>query len=232
MFLWELNKRFPQVVSSPTYLFPLSRYYFQVEGKLSEESLIMWSKEFCSTDKNFLDIGAHTGTYTLTLAPHCKHVYAFEPQKFTYYGLCGGIALSNYQNVTAYNTAIGSNSQRGKMTLKVISPDGGGSSILPLSTHENPMASETVDVKSLDEDFSIDDIGFIKIDVEGNESYVLEGAKNTLARSNFPPIIFEYQEFPQYQEVNGNLKRVIRELGYDTQPISGYENLMVLATRK
>jgi FkbM family methyltransferase len=232
MFLWELSKRFPQVVSSPTYLFPLSRYYFQVEGKLSEESLILWSKEFCSVDKNFLDIGAHTGTYTLSLAPHCNHVYAFEPQKFTYYGLCGGIALSNYQNVTAYNTALGSSPQRGKMTLKIISHDGGGSSILPLSTHENPMASETVDVKSLDEDFTIDNIGFVKIDVEGNESYVLEGAKNTLARSNFPPIIFEYQEFPQYQEVNSNLKKVIRELGYDTQPISGYENLMVLATRK
>jgi len=232
MFLWELSKRFPQVVSSPTYLFPLSRYYFQVEGKLSEESLILWSKEFCSADKNFLDIGAHTGTYTLSLAPHCNHVYAFEPQKFTYYGLCGGIALSNYQNVTAYNTALGSSPQRGKMTLKIISHDGGGSSILPLSTHENPMASETVDVKSLDEDFTIDNIGFVKIDVEGNESYVLEGAKNTLARSNFPPIIFEYQEFPQYQEVNSNLKKVIRELGYDTQPISGYENLMVLATRK
>ena len=67
-----------------------------------------------------LDIGAHTGTYTVSLAQYCNHVYAFEPQKMTYYALCGSIALSNLTNVTCLNVGLGSNEQVGKQTLNII----------------------------------------------------------------------------------------------------------------
>jgi hypothetical protein len=55
---------------------------------LFEANLIEWSKQFCRQDRWFLDIGAHTGTYALALAPLCGGVVAFEPQRSTFYALC------------------------------------------------------------------------------------------------------------------------------------------------
>ena len=49
------------------------------ERGLFEAGLIEWCKQFCKPDKIMLDIGAHTGTYALSLASKSKNVYAFEP---------------------------------------------------------------------------------------------------------------------------------------------------------
>ena len=57
--------------------------YYATHG-LFESNLIEWCKQFCSKDKVFLDIGAHSGTYTISLSAYCKEVYSFEPQKMTY----------------------------------------------------------------------------------------------------------------------------------------------------
>lgn len=76
-----------------------------------------------------LDIGAHSGTYTISLAENCKNVYSFEPQKMTFYSLCGSIALSNIKNVTCINTGLGSEEQVGIQKLNIISLDGGGSTL-------------------------------------------------------------------------------------------------------
>lgn len=91
-----------------------------------EKNLIEWCKQFCKKDQNILDIGAHSGTYTISLADYCKNVYAFEPQKMTFYSLCGSIALSNITNTTCLNYGLGSSEQVGKQILKIISADGGG----------------------------------------------------------------------------------------------------------
>jgi hypothetical protein len=52
--------------------------YYKEYG-LYEKYLIDWTKQFCNKNQNMLDIGAHSGTYTVSLADCCKHVYAFEP---------------------------------------------------------------------------------------------------------------------------------------------------------
>ncbi len=64
-----------------------------------EKELMEWCKQLCSKDKIMLDIGPHTATYSISLAEHCKTVYAFEPQRMIYYSLCGGVALSNIKKV-------------------------------------------------------------------------------------------------------------------------------------
>ena len=80
-----------------------------------------WAKCLCSKNKNMLDIGAHSGTYTISLAEHCNHVYAFEPQKMTYYSLCGSVVLSNITNATCINFGLGSQEQTGTQILNIIS---------------------------------------------------------------------------------------------------------------
>ncbi len=83
------------------------REYFAKSGGAPEFALIRWALQFLpSAGHTFLDVGAHVGTWSLLFAQQCRHVHAFEPQRSTFHRLCGGIALSGAQNVTAHRLAL------------------------------------------------------------------------------------------------------------------------------
>jgi FkbM family methyltransferase len=170
------------------FLLPEVNIDYYAKYGLFESQLIDWCKQFCKKSRVFLDIGAHTGTYTISLAEHCSEVYSFEPQRSTFYALCGGVALSNLKNVICCNVGLGSPSQTGTRTLHIVSADGGGSTI-----HEpadGVLKTETIEIRTLDS-YGIKNVGFIKMDVEENELFVLQGAAQTLAQSDYPAIVFE-----------------------------------------
>ena len=163
--------------------------YYWKKG-LFECQLIEWSKQFCNNNKTFLDIGAHTGTYAISLSSNAKDVVAFEPQRSTYYALCGSVAVSGLSSkIICHNCGLGSEEQVGKQTLKIVSNDGGGSSLSP-AENERVLREETIEVRTLDS-FELRNVGFIKMDVENNELNVLRGALDTLRESNYPSILFE-----------------------------------------
>lgn len=210
-------------INSASYILPEPNMAYYIQNGLFEKHLIEWSKQFCRKDKNMLDIGAHSGTYTVSLAQHCNHIYSFEPQKMTYYSLCGSVALSNIKNVTCLNIGLGSQEQVGTKLLNIVSLDGGGSS-LHSNNHNTILASEEIEIKTLDS-LNITNIGFIKIDVEENELDVLRFAQNTLKNSNYPKILFESNN------KNNELFSFLRELQYNIVELNGSCN-MFLASNK
>ena len=199
------------------YILPQNNLTYYTEKGLFENQLIEWCKQFCSPEKVFLDIGAHTGTYALSLSSRSKHVYAFEPQKMTYYGLCGSVALSNLDNITCLHFGLGSEEQSGKNILKIVSNDGGGSS---LHAEGNILREEEIEIRRLD-DLNIQDIGFIKMDVENNELFVLQGGVETLKQSNYPKILFESNQ------ENNELFHFVKDLGYTIVQINGVYNMFL-----
>jgi FkbM family methyltransferase len=170
------------------FLLPEVNIDYYAKYGLFECQLIEWCKQFCKSDKVFLDVGAHTGTYSISLAKHCSEVYSFEPQRMTYYALCGGVALSNIRNIVCCNVGLGSDRQIGHQTLNIVSRDGGGSTIHQPA--DNVLRTETIEIRTLDS-YQLNNIGFIKMDVEENELFVLQGGLQTLERSGYPPIVFE-----------------------------------------
>jgi len=203
-----------------TYILPHVNMDYYMKHGLFENQLIEWTKQLCSKDKIILDIGAHSGTYAITLADLCEHVYCFEPQKMTYYALCGSMALSNKQNVTCFQIGLGSEEQVGTLSLKVVSDDGGGSSI---HAEHGIIREEKIEIKTLDS-YGFENIGLIKMDVEENELNVLLGATETLKRSNYPKILFESNP-----NNTRNRKELFdyftKTLKYRIIEISGYENM-------
>jgi len=198
------------------HILPQINIAYYAQHGLFECQLIEWCKQFCAKDKNFLDIGAHSGTYSISLSAQCQQVYSFEPQKMTYYSLCGSVALSGMENITCYQYGLGSPEQVGKQTLKIVSNDGGGSS---LHSTSGILREEIIEVKTLD-DFAFSDIGFIKMDVEENELFVLKGALETLKRNNYPTILFE----SNFENVE--LFDYIKEIGYSAIiPVGGCQNM-------
>lgn len=189
--------------------------YYSTRG-LFESQLIDWCKQYCSKNSLFLDIGAHSGTYAISLASVCKEVHAFEPQKMTYYSLCGSVALSGHENIDCHKMALGSADQVGIRSLKIVSHDGGGSS---LHSTTGILREEEIEVFTLDY-FNFSNVGFIKMDVEENELFVLQGALETLRRSNFPPILFESNTGE-----NHGLFSYLHGLGYKTIPVGGCNNM-------
>jgi FkbM family methyltransferase len=201
------------------YILPKNLLEYYVSNGLFEKELIEWCKEFCSKDKNMLDIGAHTGTYSISLAQYCNTVYAFEPQRMIYYSLCGSVALSNIRNVHCKNVGLGSHDQVGTLKINGISLDGGGATI-----HEPPhkamiLYQEDIEIITLDS-LNLYNIGFIKIDVENNELQVLQGAIQTLERSNYPKILFEMNE------TNNDLIQFLNDLHYKIIRVS-YNNMFL-----
>lgn len=208
-----------------TYLMPSVNHTYYAERGLFENNLIEWCKQFCKKDALFLDIGAHTGSYAITLAPYSAKVMAFEPQKMTYYALCGGVALSGATNVDCLKLGLGNQSQIGSKTLHIVSNDGGGST-LHAPTSDKVLNSETIEIKTLDSLGIQEKISFIKMDVEENELQVLQGGMETIVQSGYPKILFESNS-----QTNTALFDYLREiLGYQIVKVSGFFN-MYLAER-
>lgn len=198
-----------------------------------EKELIKWCEQFMTLDGDFIDIGAHSGTYALSLAPHCRHVFAFEAQRMTYYQLCGGISLNHYKNVFPIHCALGS--EVSTMTLNITSKDGGGSTLdasIPSNQKLSLLDQETCNVKPLDLFFDSgiisNKIKLIKIDVEGWELNVLKGATKTLKSNNYPPILFEAWPDEFYKTQKQNLFQYIStQLPYKIQPAPHSNNMFI-----
>jgi FkbM family methyltransferase len=193
--------------------------YYYKKG-LFECQLIEWAKQFGgSSDKIFLDIGAHTGTYAISMSAHFQQVVAFEPQRSTYYALCGSVALSGLSDrITCHPFGLGSEDQVGDQSLKIVSVDGGGSSLAP-SEHERVLREERIEIRTLDS-LNMKNIGFIKMDVENNELNVLRGGLNTLLESGYPNILFESNG--DNPTLFGFLKEALH---YKIIPVRGVSNM-------
>ena len=210
-------------VKDKVYILPKNNANYYISNGLFEKNLIEWCKQFCKKDQNILDIGAHSGTYSISLAEYCNKVYAFEPQQMTYYSLCGSVALSNIKNVNCLNYGLGTIEQVGKQILNIVSLDGGGSTLHKDNEH-NILCTEEIEMRTLDS-FNIDNISFIKMDVENNELQVLLASENTLKRSNYPKILFEMNQ------TNTQLLQFLENLNYNIVQVGGCNN-MFLAVNK
>lgn len=235
-----------QIINPASYagtvlLYPEESIDIHYNNAILEGSLIEWCKEFCSKDGIFLDIGAHTGTYSVCLSEHCHSVYAFEPQERTYYALCGSVVMSNRQNIRCLKLGLGSPYQIVNLggrspyqvikssILKVQNEDGGNSTIVDDIDPDKVIRTEEIEMTTLDSFFNgrkLDaPIQFIKIDVENNELDVLQGAVKTLESNGFPKIVFEGNSNPEKQrELIDYLENILK---YRVVPISGYPHMFL-----
>jgi FkbM family methyltransferase len=161
-----------------------------------ERNYIDWviSNNFIKADKNVIDIGAHIGFYTIAFAEKAKHVYSFEcsPKSFNY--LCGNIALNNKDyKVTKYNCALTNETQKDKnVNYYIRDPNDGGGNGISKFLYDEVKNTPFIEVpaKTLDS-FNLTNVNFIKIDVEGHEKEVLQGAVKTIIENDYPKIFFE-----------------------------------------
>jgi len=199
---------------------------------IPEYEIIKWAKQFGDKTKRFIDCGAHMGTYSLLLADEFKHVEAFEAQRRTYFQLCGNIFMFDKTNVSPYHAAVTDEEGGNEIVeLFIVSEDGGGSTILPLPENQPVLATEYIDTCYID-NFEWNDIGLIKLDVEGNELAVLRGAHDTIIDSGYPPIIFESNSHAWNVKHKSKLFNYLQvKFGYSIGEIKPFNNMFIAAIK-
>lgn len=155
----------------------------------SMESEINLLREAIRPGATVLDIGACFGSHTIPIShfvgPTGK-VFAYEPERRNFCCLCGNVASNNLNNVFCYHQAIGGGST--VVRVPELNPDTttnyGGVNLYGDYSQSltYPLAMVAIDHLNL---IACD---LIKIDVEGMEIDVIEGAKGTI--NDFRPIIY------------------------------------------
>jgi len=152
------------------------------------------------------DIGANIGNHSVYFSKYFKSIQAFEPNTFTYDLLSFNLKWT--KNVTPHNFGFGNT--KGILTLVEDITNYGGSSIVM----DNTKTSDSIEVQieRLD-DFSFEgELSFIKIDVEGFESKVIQGAKAML-KKHYPVVVFEQHEDDFYNNTSPTIE-LLKKLGY------------------
>lgn len=151
------------------------------------------SLPFVKSFRNAVDIGCRYGEYSRFLQKYFDHVFAFDANthtKFTH-----NVDLAK---VTHFGTALGD--EVGEITMY-----GGGHAVRENKAH-------TVAVHRLD-DFNLQDVDYIKIDVEGFEKKVLLGGLETVKRWR-PLIVIEQNDVRLPDEPPMAAKTLLESLGY------------------
>lgn len=215
-----------------TYRLDISDYmehalYFNISNHVDFDRRMLYS--LIREDYVCFDIGANIGETTLNFAQLAKNgkVYSFEPVPFLYERLTTNVGLNTFKNIELHNLAISDNSD----DLFFEAPKNRNSSGISL-TKENSNTSMRVASNTLDEFVSskqIEKIDFIKIDVEGFENYVINGAKQTLKK--FKPMLFVEIDnrylIPKNTSEKKLLTQLQQEFYYTLYRIHGLEKIKI-----
>ena len=160
----------------------------------------------------FLDVGSHVGFFTLlgsNLVGKKGRVFSFEPLPRNLDFLRKHVKLNKLDNVNVIPVAVsdeiglsgfneGASSETGS-----IKPDG-------------KLKVRVTTLDALLEDKTIQAPDFIKVDVEGAQKKVLDGAINLL--KNFHPSLLIEAKFEDRKD---NFYSLLSELGYIVKPLGG-----------
>jgi FkbM family methyltransferase len=168
------------------FLVPSILYYpHKINSEILTEPELALLVQLVNAGSTAIDVGANRGIYSYALAKVAAHVEAFEPNP----------ALARFAR-----TKLGRRARVHQFALSNM--DGAGSLHIPFGRHSQPnhlvagLRSRTdpgikieVPIRTLDS-FGFKNVSFIKIDVEGSELEVLEGARDTILRDR-PNLLVE-----------------------------------------
>ena len=176
---------------------------------------------FKDKSKDAIDVGVYRGVYSYKLSKEFNQIHSFEPNPLLYPYL-NKYLTKIIPNMTLYNYALSNKNEltnlkiphRGKSIFK-----NNFEEIYKLgcaTIHENnnfeKFKNYEVECKKLDDVIKDKEISFIKIDVEGHELSVIEGANNIINKYK-PTLLVEIEEKHTKRPVINTINK-IKDFGY------------------
>jgi len=176
-----------------------------------------------------LDIGAHTGYYTLMASMRVGirgRVHAFEPTSDLFARLEANVQLNGLQNVVLNRVAVCN--VEGEMRIyKASGENSGNSSIVKRAdTEPAPVAVRATTIDGYVARNRLERVDLVKLDIEGAELLALKGGEKTLVQYQ-PDLICEV--YPKLLSAAGSsvseLAGFLTSLGYKAFLISAVSEL-------
>jgi FkbM family methyltransferase len=167
--------------------------------------------ELAARRRGAVDVGANQGAYTWLLAQLCPRVWAFEPHPELAAILRGWAP----RHVEIHECVLSDRAGETELVVPCFRgrPEPGQASAAPWAwVRELPVQQRYRCQAARLDDIVDEDIGFIKIDVEGLERQVIEGSLGLLQRSQ-PVLLVEIEQRHQPRPV-GELFGLLAGLGY------------------
>ena len=166
----------------------------------------------CDPNRVSLDVGADVGEFTIAMLASSCAVIAFEPRLTQARDLA---SMFGAVGAAVRVEAVALSDKPGVASMRVVKSEPGRSTIdtdnVLSDVNGGGIQSVVVPVKRLD-DQHLDNVGLIKIDVEGHELAVLHGAADTLAR-NRPVVLVEAEE-RHHPNAVAEITELLTGLGY------------------
>jgi len=163
-----------------------------------EPETIAWLRKNLRDGDVFYDVGANIGLYSLyaaKLRPGCR-VFAFEPESHNFGSLCGNLLLNGVKNVTPCFFPLSSHEAFAPFYVYDLRPGGALHSLgRPSPLRDGPpllttgAIAATIDV--LVSRRGLPAPNLLKLDVDGNEEQILDGAAAVLASGSLRSILVE-----------------------------------------
>lgn len=176
-------------------------YYYRSLSRIMGDVVISYSDRFIAKNSVVLDIGANIGLTAVRFAKCCPRgmVYAVEPSPVTFKILQENVAENHLTNVEALNTAI--SDKCGSVSFYDTKSFAAGSfasfdaqSLAAKHTSGDEIKVESTTLDSLVEKLNLEQLDFVKVDIEGFEYHFLQGAHETLSRFK-PNVILEFNSY-------------------------------------
>ncbi len=173
-----------------------------------------------------VDAGAHIGTHSIVMSQAVGangRVVSFEPQLKIYRELVMNARLNQCINIDCYRCALGD--EQKTIEMNQIFPHYEGCTRIG-------NGGDSVEMYPLD-NFNLQNVSLIKVDIEGSEDAFLDGATNTILQ-NRPVIIIEIQGGWDFDTAPVNIqeniirtKNKLKALGYSVEKISAHDYFAV-----
>lgn len=217
----------------PLMMQPKAKRYIEIDGKCAYQGH-KWQAALGLLPKDrrrhYVDCGAHVGLWAMFLCKEFAKTTAFEP-------VPDHLAIFPHNvppdhSVELIGCALGAH--EGIVTLETAADETGSCHIAvgeggDARRGKGPVLSwKNIQMRTLDS-FELQDVDFIKIDVEGSEHEVVKGMEDTCLRCS-PMVLVEQKgndEIGGYGVARGEAHRILHSWGYrDLKVISGDHIMM------
>ena len=189
------------------YLFPSSDTHFERwmlygEYQAKQRNALFNYMEEKRNIEYIVDVGGHVGLWSRPMIQRAntKYIWAFEPNSSV--RECYVMNMSRFDNYTIYPIALGDKNTKGYLNVE---KDNSG------NTNIDPIKSGDTEIKTLDS-FNLKQIDYMKVDAEGYEYNIVQGAKETIEICK--PFVHLEMKTKRMRHTNKDYTKLLNTMNY------------------
>lgn len=181
----------------------------------NEKAILNLITYFSTLNYDFVDVGANVGVHSLTAAMANKDikVFSFEPEPVNFFNFISNISFNQVQNIKPFSFGVGNKQEEKSLNINAGWNKGRHSLKMNFGEDTQKINVPIITLDTFETYFSAKDV-MIKIDVEGFEKEVLQGANSFLKSIDESIMIIELLEENNNAKACNEIVQILNEHGF------------------